>query len=354
MDIIIIKHTKSACLAQPVEHAAVNRSVGGSSPSTGAIERNRIAVSFLFLSFSSNPLTLFSPCTTPACRSVGENMLFRRALRSLRGSSPPAGAIVAARRTSQHLAQQRGVFACMPALNPTENAFGGDPDLCPTENSFGGDPEAPLRVAKMQDVRCAPRSYGTIAPLSHFCSARRLRRGFFFLSFLPRPPLTLFSPCTTPACRSVGENMLFRRALRSLRGSSPPAGAIVAARRTSQHLAQQRGVFACMPALNPTENAFGGDPDLCPTENSFGGDPDAPLRVAKLQDVRCAPRSCGTIAPLSRFCSVGRLRRGFFSFFIVLLEPPDAVIPHRKYFRWGPRFMPSFLVMAENVFFNST
>ena len=162
MDIIIIKHTKSACLAQPVEHAAVNRSVGGSSPSTGAIERNRIAVSFLFLSFSSNPLTLFSPCTTPACRSVGENTLFRRALRSLRGSSPLAGAIVAARRTSQHLAQRRGVFACMPA--------------------------APLRVAKMQDVRCAPRSCGTIAPLSHFCSARRLRRGFFFLSFLPRTP----------------------------------------------------------------------------------------------------------------------------------------------------------------------
>ena len=207
MDIIIIKHTKSACLAQPVEHAAVNRSVGGSSPSTGAIERNRIAVSFLFLSFSSNPLTLFSPCTTPACRSVGENMLFRRALRSLRGSSPLADAIVAARRTSQHLAQQRGVFACMPALNPTENSFGGDPDLCPTENAFGGGP-------------------------------------------------------------------------------------------------------------------------------------DAPLRVAKTQVVRCAPRSCGTIAPLSRFCSAGRLRRGFFSFFIVLLEPPDAVIPHRKFFRRGPRFIP--------------
>ena len=132
------------------------------------------AVSF-FLSFSSNPLTLFSPCTTPACRSVGENSLFRRALRSLRGSSPLAGAIVAARRTSQHLAQQRGVFACMPALNPTEN-------------SFGGGPYAPLRVAKMQDVRCAPRSCGTIAPLSLFCSAGRLRRGFFFLSFLPRSP----------------------------------------------------------------------------------------------------------------------------------------------------------------------
>ena len=160
-----------------------------------------------------------------------------------------------------------------------------------------------------------------------------------FLSFfnpLFSNPLTLFSPCTTPACRSVGENSLFRRALRSLRGSSPLAGAIVAARRTSQHLAQQRGVFACMPALNPTEN-------------SFGGDPYAPLRVAKMQDVHCAPRSCGTIAPLSHFCSAGRLRRGFF-LFIVLLEPPDAVIPHktyvlrgprtlphRKYFRWGPR-----------------
>ena len=115
MDIIIIKHTKSACLAQPVEHAAVNRSVGGSSPSTGAI--------------------------------------------------------VAARRTSQHLAQQRGEFACMPALNPTEN-------------SFGGGPYAPLRVAKMQDVRCAPRSCGTIAPLSLFCSAGRLRRSFFLFSIL--------------------------------------------------------------------------------------------------------------------------------------------------------------------------
>ena len=160
------------------------------------------AVFFLFLSFSSNPLTLFSPCTTPACRSVGENSLFRRALRSLRGSSPLAGAIVAARRTSQHLAQQRGVFACMPALNPTEN-------------SFGGGPYAPLRVAKMQDVRCAPRSCGTIAPLSHFCSARRLRRGFFFLSFSSNP-LTL---------------------------------------------------------LYPTKHTFCGGPDLCPTENTFGGDP---------------------------------------------------------------------------------
>ena len=145
----------------------------------------------------------------------------------------------------------------------------------------------------------------------------------FIVSF--STPLTLFSPCTTPACRSVGENTLFRRALRSLRGSSPLAGAIVAARRTSQHLAQQRGVFACMPALNPTEN-------------SFGGGPYAPLRVAKMQDVRCAPRSCGTIAPLSHFCSARRLRRGFFPFYRFFLEPPDAVIPHRKFFRRGPWF----------------
>ena len=46
-------------------------------PSTGAIERNRNAVSFLFIVSSSNPLTLFSPCTTFACRSNGENSLFR-------------------------------------------------------------------------------------------------------------------------------------------------------------------------------------------------------------------------------------------------------------------------------------
>ena len=180
------------------------------------------------------------------------------------------------------------------------------------------------------------------AELSHRSLIFAPRGGFAAVSFLflsfSSNPLTLFSPCTTPACRSVGENMLFRRALRSLRGSSPLTGAIVAARRTSQHLAQQRGVFACMPALNPTENSFGGDPDLCPTKHTFCGGPDAPLRVAKTQVVRCAPRSCGTIAPLSHFCSARRLRRGFFSFFIVLLDPLDAVIPHRKCFRRGPRF----------------
>ena len=102
----------------------------------------------------------------------------------------------------------------------------------------------------------------------------------------------------------------------------PQQGAIVAARRTSQHLAQQRGVFACMPA--------------------------APLRVAKLQDVRCAPRSCGTIAPLSHFCSARRLRRGFFSFFIVLLEPPDAVFAlhdSRVQISWRKHAIPSRLAL---------
>ena len=208
MDIIIIKHTKSACLAQPVEHAAVNRRVGGSIPSTGAIERNRIAVSFLFLSFSSNPLTLFSPCTTSACRSVGENMLFRRALRSLRGSSPLAGAIVAARRTSQHLAQQRGVFASSPA--------------------------APLRVAKMQDVRCAPRSCGTIAPLPHFCSAGRLRRGFFLFIVLLEPPDAV-----------IPHRKCFRRGPRFY---------------TPQNIR-----FAGTPVLYPTKHTFCGDPGLMPS-----------------------------------------------------------------------------------------
>ena len=47
-NIIINKHYLFACLAQSVEHAAVNRSVGGSSPSTGAIETTQTAW-FLFL-----------------------------------------------------------------------------------------------------------------------------------------------------------------------------------------------------------------------------------------------------------------------------------------------------------------
>ena len=93
-------------------------------------------------------------------------------------------------------------------------------------------------------------------------------------------------------------------------------------------------------------------PALNPTEISFGGDPDAPLRVAKTQVVRCAPRSCGTIAPLSHFCSAGRLRRGFFSFFIVLLEPPDAVFAlhdSRVQISWRKHAIPSRLALLTGV-----
>ena len=176
---------------------------------------------------------------------------------------------------------------------------------------FACMPAAPLRVAKMQDVRCAPRYCGTIAPLSHFCSAGRLRRGFFFLLvfFLSlEPPDAVFAlhdsrvqiswrKLAIPSLRSL-------RGFESLRGPrrknfrwglfqapSSPQGEL---RNNSPFLGE---LFACMPA--------------------------APLRVAKMQDVRCAPRYCGTIAPLSHFCSAGRLRRGFFFLlvFFLSLEP---------------------------------
>ena len=54
-NIIIIKRTKFACLAQPVEHAAVNRSVGGSSPSTGARKHLMLRCFFLALFEDLNP-----------------------------------------------------------------------------------------------------------------------------------------------------------------------------------------------------------------------------------------------------------------------------------------------------------
>ncbi len=61
----------------------------------------------------------------------------------------------------------------------------GNSRRCPSfDGHLASSPAAPLRVAKMQDVRRAPRSYGTIAPLSHFCSAWRLRRFFLRAGFL--------------------------------------------------------------------------------------------------------------------------------------------------------------------------
>ena len=71
-----------------------------------------------------------------------------------------------------------------------------------------------------------------------------------------------------------------------------------------------------------------------------------------MQDVRCAPRSCGTIAPLSHFCSARRLRRGFFSFFIVLLAPPDAVFAlhdSRVQISWRKHAIPSRLALLTGV-----
>ena len=169
-NIIIIKRTKFACLAQPVEHAAVNRSVGGSSPRRQKTPHLEVFFLALFGDMTPARFARFrrsrNDTADTALDAIGTPCNDRYSVAPCApygGSSPLAGAIVAARRTSQHLAQQRGVFACMPA--------------------------APLRVAKTQDVRCAPRSCGTIAPLSHFCSAGRLRRGFFFyFLFIPRTP----------------------------------------------------------------------------------------------------------------------------------------------------------------------
>ena len=60
----------------------------------------------------------------------------------------------------------------------------GNSRRCPSfDGHLASSPAAPLRVAKMQDVRRAPRSYGTIALLSHFCSAGRLCR-FSMIGFL--------------------------------------------------------------------------------------------------------------------------------------------------------------------------
>ena len=92
-NIIIIKRTKFACLAQPVEHAAVNRSVGGSSPSTGAIKAPHSEVFFSLLCFGTRTpramrafgkaeTTLRTPHWT---RSAQRATIAIPSLRSLRG-----------------------------------------------------------------------------------------------------------------------------------------------------------------------------------------------------------------------------------------------------------------------------
>ena len=101
-------------------------------------------VSFLFCYFCYylEPPTLFSACTTPACRTDAENALFRRTECSLRG---------------------------FESLN-----------------------------------RRQKRS--------------RMASFLFSYSCCYLEPPTLFSACTTPACRTDAENALFRRTVCSLRG----------------------------------------------------------------------------------------------------------------------------------------
>ena len=80
-------------------------------------------------------------------------------------TNPPTSSTSSPQGNTRRCPSFDGHLAFSPALNPAENTFGGGPD-------------APLRIAKMQDVRRAPRSYGTTAPLSRFCSAWRLCRFF--------------------------------------------------------------------------------------------------------------------------------------------------------------------------------
>ena len=121
-NIIIIKRTKFACLAQPVEHAAVNRSVGGSSPSTGAKKHLIKGAFFLpclgtwppraLRAFGTAEMTLRTPHWT---RSALRATIAIPSLRSLRGfeslsGSPPkvfsVGLFQAPENTSS-----RGVFS---------------------------------------------------------------------------------------------------------------------------------------------------------------------------------------------------------------------------------------------------
>ena len=141
MDIIIIKHTKSACLAQPVEHAAVNRSVGGSSPSTGAIGKKPQCGFFPFYRFFLDPPDAVIP----------HRKFFRRG----------------------------------PRLYPTENSFGGGPDLCPQNIRFAGTPAItpPKILSAGTPIYAPPKilSAGTpvLCPTKHtFCGDPGLMPSF--------------------------------------------------------------------------------------------------------------------------------------------------------------------------------
>ena len=84
---------RNACLAQPVEHAAVNRSVGGSSPSTGARkEAERLLFYFLISVVISNPLRCFRPARLPRAEQMPKMRYSVALCAPYGGSCPRAGA----------------------------------------------------------------------------------------------------------------------------------------------------------------------------------------------------------------------------------------------------------------------
>ena len=118
-NIIIIKRTKFACLAQPVEHAAVNRSVGGSSPSTGAKKHLIKGAFFLpclgtwppraLRAFGTAEMTLRTPHWTRSALRATTSLRSLRGFESLSGSPPKVfsvGLFQAPENTSS-----RGVFS---------------------------------------------------------------------------------------------------------------------------------------------------------------------------------------------------------------------------------------------------
>ena len=172
----------------------------------------------------------------------------------------------------------------------------GNSRRCPSfDGHLASSPAAPLRVAKMQDVRRAPRSYGIphcsliFAPRGGF--AAFLRAGFLF---------------------SVGGFLPFADA------SMRPARLRVQINRRISAIPSRYALLTNPPTSSTSSPQ--GNSRRCPSfDGHLASSPAAPLRVAKMQDVRRAPRSCGTIAPLSHFCSAWRLRRFFFaSGFLVL------------------------------------
>ena len=110
--------------------------------------------------------------------------------------------------------------------------------------------------------------------------------------------------------------------------------------------------FAGCPRFYPTENTFGGDPEIYPTENSFGGDPVCACGCVSAKE-KCKTFTCSAFSHSARklsavhsfpFCGVGGLRRLFLARHHeqhpAKICGVSAFLPHRKYFRRGPRDLP--------------